>query len=131
MELEVITPEGETRWQKWTIKVFIDEKGSIIEYQYVGRDITDRKMVEIELEKYREQLEDLVEKRTFELKKSCEELERESEVRKVAEDQVKNMALFAELNPSPVLRFDIDGRIIMANPAAQDILGDSILLVKK
>ncbi len=131
MELEVITPEDETRWQKWTIKVFIDEKGSIIEYQYVGRDITDRKMVEIELEKYREQLEDLVEKRTFELKKSCEELERESEVRKVAEDQVKNMALFAELNPSPVLRFDIDGRIIMANPAAQDILGDSILLGKK
>ena len=125
MELEITAPEHQSRWQKWSIKLIVDDQDSSIEYQCVGRDITERKVAEIELEKYREQLEYLVQERTNEYKKSCEELEKESEVRRIAEEKAKSMALFAELNPSPVLRFDINGRIIMANPAARDILGDS------
>ena len=36
-------PGGEVRWQQWTDRGFFDERGRIVEYQAVGRDITERK----------------------------------------------------------------------------------------
>ena len=39
-------PGGEVRWQQWTDRGFFDERGRIIEYQAVGRDITERKRAE-------------------------------------------------------------------------------------
>ena len=52
---------------------------------------------------------------------SCDELEAKIS-RIVREKELKEkgrlMALFAELDPSPVLRFDRDGKILMANPSA-------------
>ncbi|MCI5055777.1 MAG: nitrate/nitrite transporter NrtS [Flavobacteriales bacterium] len=35
--------------------------------------------------------------------------------------QLKSVALFAELNPEPVMRFDSQGKIIAANPAAKEV----------
>ena len=42
------------------------------------------------------------------------------EIKRV-EEQLKSMALFAELNPAPVFRLDIDGKIIESNPASNHI----------
>lgn len=53
---------------------FFDEKGNLIGYRGADKDITDRKLAEIELTKYREQLELLVEERTTKLKEAQEEL---------------------------------------------------------
>ncbi len=82
-----------------------------------------RVMIEEELRKHREHLEEIVEQRTGELRNSVEELGHEMHERRRAEDRVGSMALFAELNPSPVLRCDEEGMVIMANPAAVEILG--------
>ncbi len=43
---------------------------------------------------------------------------------KRAETAVRELALFAEMNPAPVLRFDTDGSIVSANPAALELMGD-------
>jgi signal transduction histidine kinase len=86
-------------------------------------DITDRKKAEEELNKHREQLEEIVEERTSDLRKINEELEHEISDRIRAEEQMKLMALFAELNPSPVFRFDEAGKVLMANPASVKLLG--------
>ncbi|MEO5367937.1 MAG: PAS domain S-box protein, partial [Magnetococcus sp. WYHC-3] len=43
--------------------------------------------------------------------------------RMAAEHRVHSMALFAELNPQPLIRFDPQGRILESNRAAQDLLG--------
>ncbi|MBN8547997.1 MAG: PAS domain S-box protein [Deltaproteobacteria bacterium] len=48
---------------------------------------------------------------------------RDITVRKLAERNAEQMALFATLHPSPVLRFDHSGTIISANPAALEIFG--------
>ena len=53
---------------------FFDEKGNLIGYRGADKDITDRKLAEIELTKYREQLELLVEERTTKLKEAQEKL---------------------------------------------------------
>lgn len=44
-ELE-ITIENEKKWQKWTYQAIFDEAGNIIEYQGMGKDITDLKEAE-------------------------------------------------------------------------------------
>ncbi|MDT8375605.1 MAG: EAL domain-containing protein [Mariprofundaceae bacterium] len=46
--------------------------------------------------------------------------------RRKAEEDIRRMASFAELNPAPVLRFNAEGRIIHANPAARRYMADSL-----
>lgn len=52
-EHHVITPDGSTRWQQWTDRAIFDEHDHVMEYQSLGRDITNRKKEEEE----RKQLE--------------------------------------------------------------------------
>jgi PAS domain S-box-containing protein len=43
IEHRAISPTGQIGWQSWTNRAIFDESGTIIEYQSVGRDISDRK----------------------------------------------------------------------------------------
>jgi len=45
-ENRVINSDGEIAWQRWTNRVLFDDHKNIIEYQSVGRDITERKKME-------------------------------------------------------------------------------------
>lgn len=45
-ECRVLFPEGPTRWHHWNARAICGTSGPVIEYQYVGRDITDRKTAE-------------------------------------------------------------------------------------
>lgn len=46
IEHRLILPEGEVRWQHWTDRGVFDTDGTIIEYQSVGRDITEKIQME-------------------------------------------------------------------------------------
>jgi PAS domain S-box-containing protein len=70
LEHRAITASGEVRWQQWNDRAIIDDEGRVIEYQSVGRDITERIKTEEELKRYSGHLEDLVEERTRELKEA-------------------------------------------------------------
>jgi diguanylate cyclase (GGDEF)-like protein/PAS domain S-box-containing protein len=50
VEHRVITPDGEGRWQQWTDTAIFDSGGRIVEYQAVGRDVTERRALEERLE---------------------------------------------------------------------------------
>ncbi len=41
IEHRIIMPDGSIRWQRWSDRAIFDAKGAIIEYQSVGRDITE------------------------------------------------------------------------------------------
>ncbi len=45
-EHHVLRPDGTVDWNEWVDRAIFDERGQLIEYQSVGRDITDRKRVE-------------------------------------------------------------------------------------
>ncbi|HSN92930.1 MAG TPA: histidine kinase dimerization/phosphoacceptor domain -containing protein, partial [Anaeromyxobacteraceae bacterium] len=45
-EHEVIGPGGELRWQRWTDRALFDDRGSAVEYQSMGEDITERRRTE-------------------------------------------------------------------------------------
>jgi diguanylate cyclase (GGDEF)-like protein/PAS domain S-box-containing protein len=53
-EHRVVAPDGEVRWQQWTDRVIFDEQGKIVEFQSVGRDITDQKHAERALQMQRD-----------------------------------------------------------------------------
>lgn len=38
----IVMPDGQERWQRWVDRGIFDDSGTIIEYQSVGRDITER-----------------------------------------------------------------------------------------
>jgi PAS domain S-box-containing protein len=56
MEHRAIMPNSDIRWQQWTNRAIFDEKGQIVEFQSVGRDITDLKNAEEALIRSRDQL---------------------------------------------------------------------------
>ena len=58
---KVNMPDGNTRWLRWTDKAITDETGKIIEYQTVGRDITDRINSENALKRSEEHLHTIFE----------------------------------------------------------------------
>lgn len=59
-EHEVLTAEGKIRWQQWADRVLFDEHGNIVEYQSIGRDITDRKNAEQQLAREKNLLQSLM-----------------------------------------------------------------------
>ncbi len=66
-EHKVYLPSGEARWQQWHDRAIFDARGNIVEYQAVGRDITDLKRVEAELASLNKELEHRVEERARQL----------------------------------------------------------------
>ncbi len=120
-ETTQITPKGRTiHYESRATPRIIS--GNVVGLTVAARDITDRKRVEEELLRHREHLMDLVEERTHELKTSYQKLEEEFAVRKTTEKKIRLMALFAELNPAPVLSINTIGEVTMANAAAIEIL---------
>ena len=51
IEHQVILANGELRWQRWTDRCLFDEDGEIREYQSIGQDITDNKLIEAKLQR--------------------------------------------------------------------------------
>jgi diguanylate cyclase (GGDEF)-like protein/PAS domain S-box-containing protein len=66
IEHRVLTPNGE-RWQQWTDAAVFDDQGRVVEYQSVGRDVTERRALETRLEHqaFHDSLTDLPNRRLF------------------------------------------------------------------
>jgi PAS domain S-box-containing protein len=52
--------QGEIRWLQWTHRAIFDQNNRIVEFQGIGRDITESKQYEVALEKERQQLKQLI-----------------------------------------------------------------------
>jgi PAS domain S-box-containing protein len=75
----IILADGQVRWQRWNDRAIFGEDGSLVEYQSVGRDITDLKDAEEALKKKHEELTASYEQLTAieeELRRNYDELAR-------------------------------------------------------
>jgi len=84
-EHRVILDNGDMRWMQWTDRAIFDKAGFLVEYQAVGRDVTDRKVAEAEIQHLNNDLERRVKLRTAELAQANEELRQEVAERQQAE----------------------------------------------
>lgn len=66
-ENTILTKSGEERLIAWKNVIIKDSEGKLTGVLSSGEDITERKIVENELKSYRENLENLVKERTYEL----------------------------------------------------------------
>lgn len=87
----ILFPDGRLRCQEWTDRAVFDEGGNIVEYQSVGRDVTEQEETEEELRKHRTQLEEIVEERTASLREANERLQAEILERRNAEEKGKQL----------------------------------------
>jgi PAS domain S-box-containing protein len=85
-EHRVILPDGTIRWQHWTDRILFDEQNQFIEFQAVGRDVTERKEAQEALEKAKDELEIRVAQRTAELREANGRLRVELTERQRAEE---------------------------------------------
>jgi PAS domain S-box-containing protein len=57
IEHRIIMPSGEVRWQRWSDRAIFDKDGHVVEYQSVGKDITERKKAQFQREALIKELE--------------------------------------------------------------------------
>lgn len=105
-ELQNKRKDGTYYWQALILSPIRDISGNIIHYLAIQRDITYRKSLELELEKYRAHLEELVEKRTNELR--------------VSEEKFRALA---ENSEDVIMRFDNQCRHLYSNPIVTRMTG--------
>jgi PAS domain S-box-containing protein len=55
-EHQVVRPDGSLGWQQWTDRAIRNAEGSVIELQGIGRDITDFKVADMEVEQRRKEV---------------------------------------------------------------------------
>jgi PAS domain S-box-containing protein len=60
-ELMTVGPEGKPIWEEWADRGLFDTRGRLIEIQSVGRNITERKLAEIELQRLSTAIENATE----------------------------------------------------------------------
>ncbi len=72
-EHRVISPEG-IQWMEWSNRILCDEQGGSVIYQAVGREITQRKELEKQQRKRKDELEREVRIRTAQLREEAERL---------------------------------------------------------
>ena len=56
VECRGFASEGKARWQQWALRAVYDDNGRFIEYQAVGRDSTEQKAFEMQLQQSRNML---------------------------------------------------------------------------
>ena len=102
-----------------TIKTPVkNEEGTIIGIMGIFWDITKSKQNEEDLKKYRNHLEKLVEEKTAKIVEVNEQLRREVEAHKRAEDKLRIMFDSAS---EAIITLDLKGKIMELNNATQDL----------
>jgi two-component system, cell cycle sensor histidine kinase and response regulator CckA len=128
-DLPLQTKDGRNMNVEFVSNTYQINHGKVIQCNI--RDITVRKQYEEELQRYREQLEDIVRERTIELEKRNIQLEAEISERKKAEDALRRASAYnrslIEAILDPLVTIDAEGMITDVNKATEKMTGKTRL----
>ena len=110
----ILNPDGQERIVNARARVYRNTEKAPIRMLGTLHDITDIKRTEAELRLYQEQLEELVEKRTANLKAEISE-------RQQAEARLKKLSIAVEESPVSVVITNAHGKIEYVNPKFSEV----------
>ncbi|MBF0370149.1 MAG: PAS domain S-box protein [Magnetococcales bacterium] len=124
-ESQGFLPGGERCWQQWSDRAIFTSKGRLLEYQSVGRDITELKRVEGALRQANEEMENRVMERTREVLSANRELSREIEERRRAEEALlgsqEKLRALLDHSPYVILTIDPKGGLLFMNRSLEEL----------
>ncbi|HWQ65805.1 MAG TPA: PAS domain S-box protein [Methanospirillum sp.] len=118
VEYRVIRSSGELRWHQWTHVAIFDYHDNLIEFQSVGRDITDKVLDQENLKKANQELQD-----AYEELYSSDSLLKEN-MKKLEESEKKYRDL-ADSLPEFVFEVNTEGKITFLNRLGLMVTGYS------
>jgi len=129
IEYRIIRSDGHIKWVYEKGQGIFSDNGNLLWLDGAIFDITERKVVEEELAKHRNHLEDLVETRTIEITKTNKQLQQEVTDRKKAEEELRDSEeKFRRITTSAldaIIMMDDNGSVSYWNEAAEEIFGYS------
>jgi PAS domain S-box-containing protein len=119
----IIMPDGENRWQQWSVRAIFNERGTLVEYQSVGRDITETKHSEEKLRIKNVELHAAYEQIAAteqEVRHNYNELEKKEQKLRESEENYRRIV---ETSFEGIWVLDSQFRIIQVNSRLAEILG--------
>ena len=124
---EIIRKDGSRKNIELSVSLMTDTLGRRIGFRGIVRDITERKIAEEELGRYRHHLEELVEARTAELMKVNERFQKEIDERRRVEESLRSEKNFSEALiaslPGILYVFDRKGKFLKWNKNIEHVSG--------
>ena len=124
-ENPVLTIDGRERIILWHNTVLKDEKGNIYATLSSGNDITELRQTIDELNRYQENLEEVVRNRTHELTNANTRLEQEIAERRNVDLELKKLLTVIEHSINLIFITDANGTIEYVNPMFEQVTGYS------
>jgi PAS domain S-box-containing protein len=115
IEHRIIMSDNSVKWQRWNDRAIFDCSGNVVEYQSVGRDITEKKEAEEALRQSQEELQIAYEQRTAsqeELKRQYNELALSEQRIRESQSRLKFMLGFYErtkMSEKNLLSYAVEG----------------------
>jgi PAS domain S-box-containing protein len=117
-----IMEDGGIRWQRWSDRAIFDDQGTLIEYQSVGRDITETKRSEEKMLKINGELQAAYEQIAAteeELRQNYDELNKKEQKLRETEEKYRR---FIETEHEDTWVLDSQFRIVQVNDRTAEIL---------
>ncbi len=114
---------GEMLFTDHSMMPLEDDQEKRMGWVSVVRDITERKRMEKELQRSREELEMRVKKRTAELAKANENLVAENLGRRLNEEKLREQLALIEMAHDAIIVRDMENRIVFWNRGAEQMYG--------
>ncbi|MCK9581052.1 MAG: PAS domain S-box protein [Methanoregula sp.] len=123
MERSITGKDGNLHWQIWSVRALFGEGKNPDEYQVVGRDITDKKMVEEELRRKNEELSTSYEQIAAteeEMRRQLDKITRQQDAIHISEEKYHGMA---ERSSDLLFIINKDMSPTYVSPSARSIIG--------
>jgi PAS domain S-box-containing protein len=123
LEFKIITPNGESRWQRWKFRGIFNQAGQTTGYQGTGLDITEIKKLEEKISRRENEMESLILEHKVEVQDLSKQIYTEISTREKADFQLQ-FTQFAMNNSSyMIIWISRDARFVYMNKKALTVLG--------
>jgi PAS domain S-box-containing protein len=120
---KAIQPDGMVAYEEWTYRGIFNEKGTLLGYIAVGRDISREKHLEEQLRTFHASFEALVKQRTKEMRQANQDLMKEIARRERIERELLIIEAAFHHASDSILLFERSGKLWRANETSCRLLG--------